>query len=225
MSDRETFSWRDTFAIVDAAWRSATLTFDATRHAFMATDAAGLRTVHLPRLLPVRQIDPDPARFLSALEGQAHLGRCALVLVHAGASALLLHHDDELIAHKVIKKYVVRGTGKAQPKHLKTRGKSRYGSRLRLQNYASQLHDTLEKLGDWRREFGAFDRVHLACGARLEHDLLSSPPGLPWPSDFPLERVPVHVHVPDFAEAKRVRWLLTHGRIERIERIERDVPH
>ena len=48
--------------------------------------------------------------------------------------ATRLWRDDELVAHKVVKKYVVRGRGRAQPLHLKTRGKSRYGSRLRLAN-------------------------------------------------------------------------------------------
>ena len=39
---------------------------------------------------------------------------------------------EELVRHKVFKRYVVRGRGRAQPTHLKSKGKSRYGSRLRL---------------------------------------------------------------------------------------------
>lgn len=215
MSEGEPLSWSETFHVVDRAWRERVLVFDPARHAFVASDPGPALRIVLPRLLPVRDVDPDPARFLAALEAQPRLGRCALVLVQAGASALALYDDDSLLAHKVIKKYVVRGNGKAQPKHLKTRGKSRYGSRLRLQNYSGQLTQTLEKLGEWWEAFGPFHRVHLACGSRLEHDLMESPPGMPWDESLSVERVPFHVHVPDFAELKRVRWLLTHGRIER----------
>lgn len=53
------------------------------------------------------------------------LGPCCVVLVRAGAFALGLWDDDELVQHKAKKRYVTRGKGKAQLTHLKTRGKSR----------------------------------------------------------------------------------------------------
>ena len=52
-----------------------------------------------------------------------------LLASHSSASS----DDGEIVHTKSIKKYVVRGRGRAQPTHLATKGKSRYGSRLRLQ--------------------------------------------------------------------------------------------
>lgn len=171
--------------------------------------APGLR-LRLPLVVPDLPADLDPDGVLAHLD--APLGRHLVVLVQAGATALGLWEDDELRAHKVLKTYVVRGHGKAQPKHLETRGKSRYGSRLRLQNYRRQVEGTAAKVEAWRLRFGPFDRVFLSCPVRARADFL--PELAPHLEGEPL-RIPFDVRRPGYAELLRIRSRLEHGWVER----------
>jgi hypothetical protein len=182
----------------------------------VANDGRDLRgpgvRVRLPLVLPDLSPEADPDAILEALD--APLGRQLLVLVQAGATALGLWEDGDLVAHKALRTYVIRGHGKAQPKHLESRGKSRYGSRLRLQNYRRQVEGTAAKVATWRREFGPFDRAFLSCPTRARTDFL---PGLE-PSlsgaGEPI-RIPFDVRRPCYAELLRIRSRLEHGWIER----------
>ncbi len=166
----------------------------------------------LVQAIPERMTSADD--YLFSLD--ASLGLNCVLLVRAGATAIGLWDDDELIAHKVIKKYVVRGSGRAQSTHLKTKGKSRYGSRLRLQNHKRHLEETCERAVDWWESHGAFQRVLYSAPVRLWAELQSVTPELPFDPDS-ATRIPLHVHDPTFEELKRVRRLLARGRIAPIE--------
>jgi hypothetical protein len=120
---------------------------------------------------------------------------------------------EECVRHKAQKRYVVRGNGKAQPTHLRTRGKSRYGSRLRLQNWQRLLAETVERLRAWHDELGAAEQVFVAMGPRTEAAFFAHDPSPPFAREL-VRKVPRHVHVPDFEELLAVqRWLCT-GRLE-----------
>jgi hypothetical protein len=123
-----------------------------------------------------------------------------------------LWEGEALLAHKVIKKYVVRGKGKAQPTHLKTRGKSRYGSRLRLRNAQAQLVQTNEKLASWWAAHGAAEDVFVSCPKRTLPELFACSPPPPFPREA-LLRIPLDVHVPDFQELKNVYRRMSRGRV------------
>ena len=57
-----------------------------------------------------------------------------LTLVRAGQASLGYFHQGKLLDHKVFRGYLVRQKqGKSQFKYLKTKGKSRAGSRIRLE--------------------------------------------------------------------------------------------
>ena len=159
--------------------------------------APGVR-VRLPLVVPDLSPETELDAVLDHLD--APLGRQLLVLVQAGATALGLWEDDELVAHKVLKTYVIRGHGKAQPKHLETRGKSREG--------------TAARVAQWRREHGPFSRVFLSCPTRAQADFL---PGLAPSLEGAGEpvRVPYDVRRPSYAEVLRVRSRLEHGWVER----------
>lgn len=61
--------------------------------------------------------------------------------------------NNELTTHKLIRKYMVRKSqGKAQIKHLKTKGKSRAGSRIRLAQTVRFFEEINEQLDDWFQE-------------------------------------------------------------------------
>ena len=193
-----------------AAWPSAKA--DGKGRAFVAgPDAPRLE---LPFVLP----PPAPGQGLLSYRAGLQLaaGRRAVVLLQAGAMAVGYWDGDTLLAHKAEKRYVVRGNGKAQPTHLESRGKSRYGSRLRLQNWRKLLRDVGERLGEGVERFGEPERIFAAMPVRVAAYLWACEVPPPFARDDErLRRVAVHVHRPDFAELQRVQRLLWRGRLLR----------
>lgn len=136
----------------------------------------------------------------------------AVVLIQAGASAAALYRGAVAELHRVIRRYVVRGTGRAQPLHRKTKGKSRYGSRLRLREARAQLVETNELLASWWRRSAFPPAVHLSCPVRLLADLARTEPPPPFDRRAAL-RIPHHVYRPSREEIERIHFLLSRGRI------------
>lgn len=187
------------------AARAASLGF-----AFVGAPGARLR---LPLLAPRAVAGEAIAAYAERLPGPVE--RSVVLLLQAGAMAIGYWDGDELLRHKAIRRYVVRGHGKAQPLHRKTRGKSRYGARLRLQNWQRLLGETNERLHACWRDFGAPERVFVSVPVRILPELLAADPTPPFArDDVRLQRVPMHVHRPDFAELQRVRRWLGVGRLE-----------
>ncbi|MFK7739566.1 MAG: hypothetical protein AB8H80_04515 [Planctomycetota bacterium] len=180
---------------------------------------AGAR-LHLPLAgslaVPGEPIGDFHERLGDDEDGHSGQGTVQMVLLlRAGAMALGVWRDDELIQHKAVRKYVVRGNGKAQGTHLKTRGKSRYGSRLRLQNWKSLLVDTCERWRDLAEQHGPIDRVLYSAPVRVWSELFACEPEPPLTRDAEsLVRIPLHVHRPDHEELLRVRRLLRRGVLE-----------
>lgn len=141
------------------------------------------------------------------------LGSELVLLMQAGAVAYGLWEDDELVLHRAEKRYVIRGNGRAQPTYLESRGKSRYGSRLRLQNAKALASGTVDDLTAWTDERGPFDRAFVSCPVRLWSDFTSQRPAPPL-DDVDVVRVPLDVDVPTHAELLRVRAWLTEGVLE-----------
>ncbi len=136
-----------------------------------------------------------------------------ILLVQAGATSMGYWDGELLLAHKVIKKYVTRGNGRAQTTYLKTRGKSRYGSRLRLQNAKAQLVETNERLITWWTEFGPADKVFYSCPTRTWPELFSASPAPPFARDKDCIKVPMDVDQPGHEELLKVRRFLTWGAV------------
>jgi hypothetical protein len=206
------FPWRDLPEQLQAfAERWPAAVADARGHGF----AAPSEPAHL--YLPLVATRPRPGEGIGAYAArlEAALGVQVVLLVRAGAVALGCWEGDELVAHKALRKYVVRGNGRAQATHLKTRGKSRYGSRLRLQNWRRLLAETNERLGELWQQSDPPDRVFWSAPVRVWADLLAAEPLPPFARDAAcLQRVPLHVHRPDFDELLRVRTWLEHGRLQ-----------
>ncbi len=185
---------------------------DATGRVWTGRSPAGtVSTITLPPAVLPDDLPPsDPRTFAAAL--RTRLGRELVLLIQAGAFAAALFVDDELLVHRARRRYVIRGRGRAQPTHLDRRGKSRYGSRLRLQNARRLVDDLRDCLAGWVAAHGEPERVHLSCPVRLWADFASARPPLPLGATTP-RRVPFHVQRPTFAELTRVRFLLTHGEL------------
>ena len=144
-----------------------------------------------------------------------------VLLFQAGAAALALYEDDTLRHSKVFRRYVVRGRGRAQPLHLKTKGKSRYGSRLRLQQAKALRDDIVTWLRERAAETPDWQQLFLACPVRLWPDLYTGQVHPPFEQrDARIVRVPLDIATPGEASRERVRGFLGRGRL----RVFRDGP-
>lgn len=136
-----------------------------------------------------------------------------VLLVQAGATSMGYWDGESLLAHKVIKKYVTRGNGRAQTTYLKTRGKSRYGSRLRLQNAKAQLVETNERLISWWSDFGPAEKIFYSCPTRTWPELFAATPPPPFTRDQACIKVPMDVDQPGHDELLKVRRFLAWGAV------------
>lgn len=179
------------------------VTFDSGR---------GARLV-LPLAAPRARAGETARCYLDRLPGPVE--RQVVLLFRAAGVALGYWEGDELVQHKALRRYIVRGHGKAQPKHLESRGKSRYGSRLRLQNWQRQLGETNAWLVEAFARHGEPDRIFVAVPVRALAALSAADPAPPFArDDARVQRLPTHVFRPDFDELLRVRGWMRFGRLE-----------
>ena len=77
-----------------------------------------------------------------------------LTLVRAGQAAVGYFHQGILLDHKVFRGYLVRQKqGKSQFKYLKTKGKSRAGSRIRLEETLVFFKEINERLQVYAKQY------------------------------------------------------------------------
>ena len=230
----ETFHWSDMAERVAALRSETTLVLDAERRELLG---AGV-SVHLPPLIPLppglapapeTETMPERAARLRAAESlgsadsidtylaslPAVLPRHVLLLMQAGAVSMGVFEGGTALVTKSFKRYVVRGNGRAQPSHLASKGKSRYGSRLRLQNARELLEDTNAKLSTWWDEHGAPETLFISAPRRLMPDLFRARVSPPFSPDDPFVRVPLDVPVPTTEVLLRTYKALGYGRIAR----------
>lgn len=210
MSEVTRFGWADAApAIADALedWPGPSPTAEDNVRHFVAEHDGRRLEIRLPRVLP----SATPGESIESwLERADHpLGRQLVLLSQAGASALGLYEEGELVAHRTLKRYVVRGSGRAQPSYLKTKGKSRYGSRLRLRNAQRLAEDVAETIRDWWREHGAFDLVHFSCPVRQWSEFCQE--DLPFEESLLFFKIPLDINRPTHAEMLRAWRALSHG--------------
>jgi hypothetical protein len=171
---------------------------------------SGLRHAFLPPL--VLAVPADCRTLNQYLEWiPVELGRQLYLLIQAGDACMGLWEGDALLAHKALHKYVVRGHGKAQTTYLKSKGKSRYGSRLRLRNARTLLEDTCEKLTEWYKEWGPADRLFYSCPVRTWPEFLKTEPPMP---DSPPVKIPLDVDRPTHEELLKIRRKSLRGSIQ-----------
>jgi len=133
----------------------------------------------------------------------------ALVMIRAGIAVTGYFHNDVMLDHKVFRAYMVRQKqGKSQIKYLKTKGKSRAGSRLRLGeserffqeiNERLQAYDVLYPISMWG----------ISCGKTLFPYFMGSetPPPFSKKQDT-LLNIPFHIQQPDFETLKQTHQKL-----------------
>jgi len=137
-----------------------------------------------------------------------------MMLVQAGNAALGLYEDNNLKQHKVIRKYMIRKKqGKAQLKYLKTKGKSRAGSRIRLANSVSFFEEINQYMNDWYER--DIDTIIYSCTPMLWGMLFQSRIEPPFKKkDIRLKKLPLSIDVPNFEILKRTALFVQKGYIE-----------
>ncbi|MEO1366037.1 MAG: hypothetical protein AAFX50_02585 [Acidobacteriota bacterium] len=203
-----TFHWKDCRETLLGLDAESPLVPDPKGRFF---EGGGLR-IRPPLVFPLDPGCPTLAAYLDGLPDAP--GRHCVVLMQAGAVSLGRFEGGEALITKSLRRYVVRGKGRAQPLYLKTKGKSRYGSRLRLANARKLLVETNEKLLEWEGHFGPADRIYYSCPVRLWPSLFETTPPPPFEKTGPLVRIPLDLPRPTVDVLTRTYRSFEYGRIE-----------
>ncbi len=136
-----------------------------------------------------------------------------VILIQAGHAAIGYFEENELVLHKVITRYMVRGNGKAQHTYLKTRGKSKAGSRIRL----AQTLDFFEEINQKIDEWAIIDdcrKVLYSASIPLWNMLFESKVAPVFEKiDKRLLKIPLDVDVPNHAELLHIGEMMQEGQI------------
>ncbi|MEN2282065.1 hypothetical protein AAGF08_07995 [Algoriphagus sp. SE2] len=134
----------------------------------------------------------------------------ALVMIRAGIAATGYIHNGALIDHKVFRAYMVRQKqGKSQIKYLKTKGKSRAGSRVRLGESEMFFEEINERLSSYATNY-PIDFWGISCSKTLWPYFFGSRTPPPFDKkQANLLSIPFHIQHPDFETLQ-----LIHKKIE-----------
>jgi len=200
------------------------------KHQLVATDDAGAQafTFRLPLVCPTivqREYQSQSAESVllpqvRAESLESYLTRLQpvprpylVVLIQAGHAALGYYERDQLLKHKVVRKYMVRKKqGKAQITYLHRKGKSRAGSRIRLANTVAFFNEINACLGSWPH--ASAERVLFSCSARMWGLLHGAKIPPPFAKDDPrLAKVPKSVRTPNFKELQAINYFIRQGQL------------
>ena len=168
-------------------------------------------SLRFPLAFPIPQKGEKLESYAQNLSSQT--GNMLLVLVQAGQAALGYSTGGELQHHKVIRKYMVRAEhGKAQLTHLKTKGKSREGSRIRLAQSEQFCREIHEKIREWE-VLDECSHILYNCSPRLWSTLLEERFGPSFEAHDPrLMSIPRDIDKPDMDELRRMHNFTRYGR-------------
>ncbi|MFY0594316.1 hypothetical protein [Roseivirga sp.] len=163
--------------------------YDFEKHQLLFSKEAIDLKIRLPITLNVKAGSIDPEYNVKYL----------MLLVQTGSSSIGVFEGENCLEHKVLSAYMVRKKqGKSQLKHLKTKGKSRAGSRVRLAKTMIFFEQINERITRHLKE-NDFDRIAFSCSKILMPHLFNSK--VPTPFDRKDERIykiPKHLHQPNY---------------------------
>jgi hypothetical protein len=177
--------------------------YDRERHKIVLYDDLNNEILHFR--LPIHLSHPeklhDPVHYL-------------IVLVQSGSSSIGYFEDGININHKVITSYMVRmKQGKSQIKYLKTKGKSRAGSRVRLSETMEFFENINERLQD-QFKLNKIDRIAMSCSKILIPYLYNSKIPCPFEKkDARLVKIPKHVETPNFEILLKINDFMQKGEL------------
>lgn len=137
-----------------------------------------------------------------------------MLLVQTGSASIGVFQGEKCLEHKVFTAYMVRKKqGTSQIKHLKTKGKSRAGSRVRLAKTLLFFEDINNRLIRHFKE-NEFDRIAFSCSKILMPYLFGSKVATPFDrKDERIYKIPKHLHQPNFEVMLGMQRFLNKGEL------------
>lgn len=137
-----------------------------------------------------------------------------ILLIQSGNCALGYFEQGRCLNHKVFRSYMVRKKqGKSQIKYLKTKGKSRAGSRVRLGETAEFFENINGRLQEYFQQH-RIDRIAISCSKTLIPYLYSSTIPTPFDKRDPrLLKIPRHIHTPIYEVLLDANRFLQRGHL------------
>jgi hypothetical protein len=137
-----------------------------------------------------------------------------MLLIQSGNCAMGYFENGRNMNHKVFRSYMVRKKqGTSQVKYLKTKGKSRAGSRVRL----AETNEFFENINERLQEYFAAHQVHriaLSCSKILIPYLFNSKVATPFDKrDDRIYKIPKHVHTPIYEVMMDTHQFLLKGEL------------
>ncbi|WP_190300399.1 hypothetical protein [Rufibacter hautae] len=183
-------------------------TYDYEKHRVILLDAQGNEQVlfRLPITVPPLKEDLKPK-----LDKPAQY---VILLIQAGNCAMGYFRDGVNLNHKVFRSYMVRKKqGKSQIKYLKTKGKSRAGSRVRLGETAEFFENINGRLQDYF-EHHEIHRIALSCSKTLLPFLYDAKVPTPFNKrDERIFKIPKHIHTPIYEVMMNANLFLLKGEL------------
>jgi hypothetical protein len=181
--------------------------YEQEKHRLALLDQAG--NEHLYFRLPITL--PYPHAGPPADEVQVNY---VLLLIQSGNCALGYFENGVNLDHKVFRSYMVRKKqGKSQIKYLKTKGKSRAGSRVRLGETVEFFENINERLQQYF-EAREVHRIAISCSKTLIPYLFNSKVATPFDKHDPrLYKIPKHIHTPIYEVMLDANRFLQRGEL------------
>jgi|GEM_PF-487149 len=141
-----------------------------------------------------------------------------LLMIRSGLASVGYFEDGRNMDHKVFRAYMVRKKqGMSQIKYLKTKGKSRAGSRVRLAETVEFFDEINHRLQMYFRE-NFIHRIGISCPTTLIPYLYGSKVETPFRKDDPrILKIPKHVQQPTFESLMEINNYLLKGEIKYTE--------
>jgi hypothetical protein len=178
--------------------------YDSEKHTISLYNSAGNSFAKLR--LPIHFATPH-----ASLE----LRDYCIILVQSGSAAIGYIQEGELLHHKVFKSYMVRmKQGTSQIKYLKTKGKSKAGSRVRLGNSKDFFENINERLQEWFETL-PIDCIAFSCSKILLPFFFNSSTACPfYKHDERIYKIPRHIESPNLEELLAVQKYLQMGELQ-----------
>ncbi len=136
-----------------------------------------------------------------------------ICIIQSGSAALAYCEGLQIIEHKVFKAYMVRKKqGMSQLKYLKTKGKSKAGSRVRLGNTAHFFEEIIEKLNDWMSYY-EIEKIALSLNKTLYPYLFNKENEVLDKNDERIYKIPKHIEEPSFENLLKIHSYLLKGEL------------
>lgn len=178
--------------------------YDMEKHRLTLLDESGNEVVifRLPLTVSYPGIAPEkPVHYV-------------VLLIQSGNCALGYFENGRCLDHKVFRSYMVRKKqGKSQIKYLKTKGKSRAGSRVRLGETEEFFANINGRLQDYFQEH-RIDRIAISCSKTLLPYLYTGSVPTPFDKRDPrLFKIPKHIHTPIYEVLLSANRFLQRGEL------------